>query len=90
MALVHEYLGYNRFGLRYTTTKEMRQRRERFLEHDLSRKKDMQQSHQDGKAIEWIFAFLALTIAHQKEKETLFRNLGMFKKAVNEKFMNGR
>ena len=85
MALVREYLGYNRFGHRYATAKEIRQRKERILKHDFSPNKDVQQPSQNGKAIEWFCAFLALTIAHQKARKSIFKNLGVFKKATKEK-----
>ena len=88
MALVHEYLGYNRFGLRYVTAREVRERKKRVLSHDFSQKADAQ--NQETKATEWFLAFLALTIASQKAKEPLFKNLNIFKKSIKEKFTNTR
>ena len=90
MALVHEYLGYNRFGLRYVTAEEIRQRKERILKHDLSPKKDIQQPSQDNKAIEWLCAFLALTIAYQEARKPVFKNFWPLKRFAREKLINSR
>ena len=70
MSAVYEHLGYNRLGLRWVTSKELREQKKRILNHDFSCKEDFQKS-KNGSVIMWFAKLLARTISRQEEKKRI-------------------